>query len=106
MKETHIKHEVTPEQVYWKKRHAKDISRERTYKQSLGIPQNDEQPETDTNHDAATAFVAWENHITNLEKENAVIAWDAHIKFLYHQNNNHTIHITNRGEKRKFSEIC
>ena len=108
IKNTRSKHEVTPEQVYWKKRHAKDISRERTYKQSLGIPQNDEQPVTDTNHDAATAFVAWENHITNLEKENAVIAWDAHIKFLYHQNNNHTntIRITNRGEKRKFSEIC
>ena len=106
--EINIKHEVTPEQVYWKKRHAKDISRERTYKQSLGIPQNDEQPETDTNHDAATAFVAWENHITNLEKETITIAWDAHIKFLYNQNINHTntIHITNRGEKRKFSEIC
>ena len=108
VKENSTKHEVTPEQVYWKKRHAMDISRERTYKQSLGIPQNDEQPEIDTSHDAATTFVAWENHITNLEQENTIRAWDAHIKFLYQQNNNHTntIHITTRGEKRKFSEIC
>jgi len=104
--QTTTKREITPEQVYWKKRHAMDISRERTYKQLLGIPQNDGQPETDTNHDAAKAYVAWENHIKNIEYKNTSRAWDNHIKFLERENNIRlTAPHTNRGTKRKFSEL-
>lgn len=106
VKENSTKHEVTPEQVYWKKRHAIDIYRERTHKQSLGIPQNDGQPETDTNHDAAKAYVAWENHIKNIEYKNTSRAWNNHIEFLERENNlRSTASQTNRGTKRKFSEL-
>lgn len=104
--QTPTKREITPEQVYWKKRHAIDIYRERTHKQSLGIPQNDGQPETDTNHDAAKAYVAWENHIKNIEYKNTSRAWNNHIEFLERENNlRSTASQTNRGTKRKFSEL-
>tara|TARA_A100001388_G_C28634676_1_gene433995 strand:+ start:48 stop:524 length:477 start_codon:yes stop_codon:yes gene_type:complete len=107
-KDKHTKREITAEQVYWKKRHAKEILRERTYKQSLQILQNDTQPEKKTNQHASLAFVAWENHIKNIEFENNFRSWENHIKVLERENKRRTqkhSH-TNHGKKRKFSEIC
>ena len=76
-KPANTKIEITPEQLYWKRRHAIDISRERTNKQSLKIFKNDEPTHNHktsydkTSNDRASTFIAWENHIKNLEIESA-----------------------------------
>ena len=106
-KDKYTKREITPEPLYRKKRHAKEILRQRTYKQSLQILQNDTQPEKKTNQHASLAYVAWENHIKNIEFENNFRSWENHIKVLERENkcltqkHSHT----NHGKKRKFSEI-